>query len=384
MSMTFPFATNGIDADATLRELRLNCPIVKVRLRMGGEAWLVTKYADVRQVQTDPRFSRQEATKPGTPTVWPDFGVNQGLVFLDPPDHGRVRKVLAAAFSPRRVEQLAPTVQAIADRLADELVPPTDLYANFAYPLPTLAIAELLGMPPADQRSFADWLNTILDEKETAEAKGQAMQGVYGYLGELMAYKRQHPGDDALTALLQAEELSDDEVLHNVQGIVFAGQDTTANAIANSVVTLLDHPDQLALLRANPEAIPQAVEELLRYLPHIVAGFTRVATEDVEVGGTVIPAGEAVLTIERSANRDDEVFENADRLDVTREGALHNAFGHGIHFCIGAAIARLEIIAALRTLITRFPGLRLSASRDDLEWLPNRTLFTVRELFVTW
>ena len=381
--MTFPFATNGIDDDAVLGELRADCPVVKVRLRTGGEAWIVTKYADVRLVQADPRFSRQAATKPGTPTVWPDFGIPQGLVYLDPPDHGRVRKVLAAAFSPRRVERLAPVVQAIADRLADELTPPADLYANFAYPLPLLAIAELLGMPATDRQTFADWMNTLLDETQTPEAQRQAFTGVYGYLAELMAMKRRQPGDDVLTALLQAEELSDDEVLHNVQSVVFAGQDTTANAIANSVVALLDHPDQLALLKANPDLIPRAVEELLRYLPHVAAGFTRVAVEDVEINGALIPAGDAVLTVERSANRDDDAFPNADRLDITRDPA-HNAFGHGIHFCLGAAIARLEIITALTTLITRFPDLRLSGARADLEWLPNRTLFTVRELFVTW
>lgn len=381
--MTFPFATTGIDEDAVLRELRVNCPVVKVRLRTGGEAWLVTRYADVRQVEADPRFSRREAAKPGTPSVWPDFQISQSLVYLDEPDHARVRKVVASVFGPRRIERLAPAVRAIADRLADELTSPADLFADFAYPLPLLVIAEVLGMPATDQRQFADWMNVVLDATQGPEAVGQAFGGIYGYLAHLMAMKKEHPGDDALTALLQAEGLSDDEVLHNVQGLVFAGQDTTANMIANSVLTLLDHPDQLAYLRANPDRIPQAVEELLRYVPTLVASPTRVATVDVEVGGVTIPAGDAVITVERSANLDDEAFPDASRFDVTRAPA-HLAFGHGPHFCLGAALARLEIATALRTLISRFPGLRLSAPKDHLEWLPDRILFTVRELVVMW
>lgn len=381
--MTFPFATNGIDEDTELSHLRGTTPVAKVPLRSGGEAWLVTRYADVRQVEADQRFSRREATRPGTPSLWPDFQISQGMIYLDEPDHARVRKVVAAAFSPKRIEQLAPKVQAIADRLADELTPPADLFAEFAYPLPLLVIAEALGMPPTEQRQFADWMNVILDASQGQEAIGQAFGGVYGYLAELMAAKKRNPGDDALSALLQNGKLSDEEVLHNVQSLVFAGQDTTANMIANSVITLLDHPDQLARLAAEPELIPQAVEELLRYIPTIVASPTRVATVDVEVGGVTIPAGDAVITVERAANYDDEVFQDAARFDITRAPA-HLAFGHGPHFCLGAALARLEIITALRTLTARFPGLRLSIPKDRLEWLPNRILFTVRELFVTW
>jgi cytochrome P450 len=378
--VTFPFATNGIDADIALK--RLDRP-TKVPLRGGGEAWLVTKYADVRQVSADPRFSRKEATKPGTPSVWPDFQVSQSLLYLDEPDHSRVRKVVAAAFSPRRTEMLAPKIQAIANRLADELTRPADLFADFAYPLPLLVIAEVLGMPATDQHQFAAWMNVVLDSTQEPEAIGQAFGGVHGYLAQLIAMKKENPGDDALTALLQAEKLSDDEVLHNVQNLVFAGQEPTSNMIANSVITLLRHPDQLALLRSDPDLIPQAVEELLRYLPTLTASPTRVATVDVEVGGVTIPAGDAVLTVERSANLDDDAFPDAARFDVTRAPA-HIAFGHGPHFCLGAALARLEIATALRTLITRFPGLRLSAPKDHLEWLPNRIVFTVRDLFVTW
>ncbi|MFS8100842.1 cytochrome P450 [Lentzea alba] len=379
--MTFPFATNGIDADEELGTLRRTSPVTKVSLRTGGEAWLVTRYADVRQVQADPRFSRKAATKPGTPSVWPDFQISQGLLYLDEPDHSRVRKLVAAAFSPRRIEKLEPQVQVIADRLADELTPPADLFADFAYPLPLLVIAEVLGMPATDQHQFAAWMNVILDATQPPEAIGAAFGGVYGYLAQLMAMKKANPGDDALTALLQTEQLSDDEVLHNVQNLVFAGQEPTSNMIANGVVTLLRHPDQLALLKADPDLTPRAVEELLRYLPTITASPTRVAAVDVEVGGVTIPAGDAVLTVERSANHDDEVFEDAARFDITRE-PTHLAFGHGPHFCLGAALARLEIATALRTLITRFPELRLA--EEQLEWLPNRIVYTPRELQVTW
>lgn len=382
--MTFPFDdVKGIESDPTLRDLRERNPVCKVPLKTGGEAWLVTRYADVRQVEADPRFSRAEATKPGTPTVWPDFQIQQGLVYLDEPDHARVRKVLAAAFSPKRIEQLAPRVKEIVDDLLDDMEnagPPADFFATVAYPLPLRVIAEVLGMPATDQKQFRDWMQVFFDPAtQSPEVVGRTFGEVYGYLAQLIATKA--PGDDALTALLEAKQLSPEELLHNVQSVVFAGQDTTASMLSNGLITLLDHPDQLDLLRKQPELIHQAVEELLRYVPSIVASPARVATVDIEVGGTTIPQGDVVITVERSANRDALAFEDPERFDITRN-PTHVAFGHGPHFCIGASLARLELTTALSAVIKRFPDIR--RTKEDLEWMPNKLLYTVRELNVTW
>ncbi|GLZ32513.1 cytochrome P450 [Lentzea sp. NBRC 105346] len=377
--MTFPFDSVGLEEPPALRDLREREGIRKVALKTGGEAWLVTRYADVRQVESDPRFSRAAATKPGTPTVWPDFQVQQGLLYLDPPDHSRVRKVIAAVFSPRRIELLAPKVQQFVDELLDELRPGDDFFAKFAYPLPLKVIAEVLGMPPTDRQRFQGWMNVLLDSAQPPEAIGRAFGGVYSYLAQLIETKQ--PGDDALTALLESGELRGQELLHNVQSLIFAGADTTAGMLANGLITLLRHPDQLSLLRKEPQLIKSAVEELLRFVPTLVASPARVATVDVEIGGTVIPKGDSVLTIERSANHDAAAFDSPERLDITRN-PVHLAFGHGPHFCIGAAIARLQLTTALGTLINKFPGLRLAD--EQLEWLPNRILFTVRELRLRW
>lgn len=389
---TFPFGRNGLAEDPVLRELRETEPVCKVRLATGGEAWLITRYDDVRMVESDPRFSRVAATRPGTPTVWPDFRLPQSILSLDPPHHDVVRRLLASAFTQRRVERLRPRVERIADDLLDameERGAPADLFDAFAHPLPVVVIGEVLGMPPTDHALFRGWLDVMLDPSSAPDVVGNAFGGMHAYLVALIEDKRANPGDDVLTAVVQASEdgtrLSAEELLHNTQGLIFAGQDTTANMLANSVITLLRHPDQLASLRANPDLVPRAVEELLRYVPTLIASPTRVSTVDVEVGGTVIPAGDAVLTIESSANRDEAAFDEPERFDITRTGQPgHLGFGHGPHFCLGASLARLELTIAITALVARFPNLRLAVPESDLEWLPNRIVYTTRKLPVSW
>jgi nocardicin N-oxygenase len=390
---TFPFGTQtGIEKDPVLRELRETEPVCKVRLVNGGQAWLITRYDHVRMVESDPRFSRAEAAKPGTPKVWPDMPISQSIVYLDPPRHGSVRALMSSAFTARRVSGLRPRIQQIVNELLDKIEEheaPADLFHMLAHPMPLLVVAELLGMPPTDQTLFRIWMTVIQDLNSSAEQIGKIFADLHAYLVDLIASKRTHPGDDVLTAMINAAgdgaRLSNEELLQNAQNLIFAGIDTTANMLTNSVITLFRHPDQIELLRQRPDLLPDAIEELLRYVPIIVASPSRIAMSDVDLGGITIPAGDTVLTIERSANKDRRAFDEPERFDITRSGKPpHVTFGHGTHFCLGAALARLQLTIAIGTLLQRFPNLRLAVPDSELEWLPNLLLFTVRELPVRW
>jgi cytochrome P450 len=391
---TFPFGTqNGIDADPTLRELRESEPVCRVRMADGAQAWLVTRYEDVRAVESDPRMSKQAAMRPGVAMVSPSIVMVTNLVNLDPPEHTRVRKLLTAAFTSRRIELLRPRAEEIADGLLDAMAaagPPVELYRSFAYQLPITVMAELLGMPYSDNNMFQRWMTAILAVGDAPiEDKARAFADMRRYVTELIAAKRAQPGKDLLTAMIQANEdgdrLTDDELLAHTEMFIMAGQDTTANMISNSVITLFRHPDQLELLRQRPELIPNAVEELLRFVPNAIGGTTRVATEDIELRGVTIQAGDAVITVEQAANRDPEAFPDPDQFDITRPPKpSHAAFGHGVHFCLGANLARMEMAVALAGLLRRFPTLRLAVPDESLRWIPNQILYRVQELPVTW
>jgi nocardicin N-oxygenase len=391
---TFPFGTqHGIDADPTLRELLDSEPVCRVRMADGLQAWLVTRHGDVRLVESDPRFSKRAAMRPGVAAISPTMVLVDNLVNLDPPDHTRVRRLLTAAFTSRRIELLRPRAEEIVDGLLDAMAaagPPVELYRGFAYPLPITVMAELLGMPYSDNDLYQSWLTTILSAGDApVEQVAQAFAEVRGHVTELIAAKRAQPGKDLLTAMIRANEdgdrLTDDELLAHTEMFILAGQDTTANMIANSVITLFRHPDQLELLRQRPELIPNAVEELLRVVPTAIASITRVATEDIELSGVTIRAGDAVITIEQAANRDPRAFPDPDRFDVTRPAKpSHVSFGHGAHFCLGANLARLEMTVALTGLLRRFPTLRLAVPDESLRWVPNQILYRIQELPVTW
>lgn len=390
---TFPFGgQTGLEEEPVLRQLRETEPVCKVQLATGGQAWLITRYDHVRMVESDTRFSRAEAAKPGTPSVWPEIGAKQAVVYQDPPRHTLVRKLIAPAFSARRIGKLRPRVQQVVNELLDAMEAhgaPADLVRMVAHPMPVAIIAEVLGMPYTDQTLFRGWMASIMDPTSPAEQIGKVFAEVNAYMTELIAIKRVNPGEDVLTAMIQAAEdgtrLNDAQLLQNTQGLILAGLDSTATMLINSVLTLFRHPDQLELLRQRPDLLPNAIEELLRYTPNQMASPSRVAMVDVDLGDVTIPAGDTVVTLERSANKDPHAFDQPERFDITRTGQpTHLTFGHGIHFCLGAALARLQLTTAIGTLLQRYPNLRLAVPDSEIEWLPNRIIYKARELPVLW
>jgi cytochrome P450 len=306
----------------------------------------------------------------------------------DPPDHTRLRRLVGKAFTPRRIEQLRPRVEEISDELLDTLAGRTefDLIDSFAFPLPTTVICELLGIPPADRESFRVWSNTLVSTSGAQETR-EASTAMAAYLVTLMADKRTNPADDMLTALLHArdneDKLTENELISMVFLLLVAGHETTVNLIGNGMLALLGNPDQLAALRADFSLLPRAVEEFLRYEGPVNLTTLRYTTGPVRIGNVTVPAGEFVLVALSSANRDPEQFDDADRLDVTRSPGGHLAFGHGIHFCLGAPLARLEGEVAFEQLLRRFPDLRLAVDPGQLRWRASTLMRGVEALPVT-
>jgi cytochrome P450 len=292
----------------------------------------------------------------------------------DPPDHTRLRRLVATAFTMRRVELLRPRVAEITEDLLAGLAgqDEVDLVDAFAFPLPVTVICELLGVPHADRDAFRAWSTTLVSAGE-AETLAVAGRDMAAYLRQLIAAKRAAPADDMVSALVQAHEddgdrLTEAELVAMAFLLLVAGHETTVNLIANGVLALLRHPDQLAALRGDPALLSGAVEEFLRYDGPISHATLRYTVEPVELSGVTIPAGEFVVVSLSSANRDGDRFPDADRLDITRAAGGHLAFGHGIHFCLGAPLARLEGQIAIGRLLDRFPGLSLAVDPDQLRW----------------
>ncbi|TWP53009.1 cytochrome P450 [Lentzea tibetensis] len=387
MTATFPFTTpHTLDEDPEALRLLEQGPVVLAR--MGPtEIHLALSYHAVRQVLTDNRFSREEATKPGGPVYIPSASNPLVLTSLDPPRHNRVRKLMAQTFSPRMVDGLAPRVQSIVDELLDALESPADLVQGLTRPLPIMVICELLGVPYTDRQKIHVWSQTLMsvtlppDELKTAEREIQA------YLLEQAEVKRHEPDGALISELVRVNDaeghLTNDEMASNLQMLLSAGHETTVNQIGSFTATLLRHPDQLQLLRDDPSLIGKAVEELLRFARLTSALLPRVTTEDVVLEGVEIPKGAAVLPIIAAANRDPSVYPEPHQLDIRRDGpAPHTALGHGPHFCLGAHLARLEIRTALTTLFRRFPNLALAT--DDLPYDERRAGRTLTALPVTW
>jgi cytochrome P450 len=360
-------------------------PVHRVTLADGHVAWLVVGHDEARAALHDERFSKDmhAALETGDEVVaegLPGPALARHMLVVDPPDHTRLRRLVAGAFSVRRVEALQPRVQAVVDDLLDAVATrgpdaTVDLVASFAFPLPFTVICELLGVPAHEREPLGTALTKLLGPTSTPAEYAvaeQASASVVEQLTALVATKAETPDDDLISALIAARDgadrLNQQELLSTIFQLIVAGHDTTASLIENGVVALLRHPDQLAALRADPAAIPAAIEELLRYDAPVPHATFRYAREAVDLGGVTIPAGAQVLVSLAAANRDPARFADADVLDLRRADTRHLAFGHGIHFCLGAPLARMEAHLALASLLRRFPDLRLAAPVDQLHW----------------
>jgi cytochrome P450 len=312
---------------------------------------------------------------------------------MDTPEHTRIRRLMAKAFTARRVEQLRPGAQRTADELLDAMVeagPPADLIASFGLPFPLAVTGELLGVTVADRNEFGTWSEAFTSAtKLSPEQRSDYFGKMWAYMADMVEQRRQTPTDDLLGALVVARDeqdrLSEQELVEVSVGLLAAGFETTTNQIGCFVYLLLHHPDQLALLRSRPELLPDAVEEMMRFVP-LTAGapLPRYATEDVQLSGGVVAAGDAVLANRSAASRDPRAFRDPDRLDLTRSPNPHVGFGYGVHHCLGAQLARMELQVALGSLLTRFPELRLAVDEAKLQWKTGLALRGLRSLPVAW
>jgi cytochrome P450 len=383
-----------LDPPPDLYELQRETPVCRVTLWDGSEPWIVTRHEDVRTVLTDPRLS-VETDRPGFPRFSAGAPSSMGgrptFISLDPPEHDVIRKMLAGSFTPRRMELLRPDLEQIADSLIDAMVaqaPPVDLVPVFALPLPSLVICRLLGVPYEDHDRFQGWSRTFVDTTRDFESIADAGRSLTNYLDELVSIKEQTPGDDLLSRLVEEHvgpgALDKDGLVDIARLMLTAGHETTANAIALGVVTLLRHPDQLRELREDRSLVRGAVEELLRYLTINHLGRRRVAIGNLVVGNQTIHAGDGVIAAADIANRDESVFESPDHFDVHRDARQHVAFGFGIHQCLGQHLARLELEVALTTLFDRLPDLGLAVPFEELTFKHDKIVYGVDGLPVRW
>ncbi len=345
--------------------------------------WLITKYADARELLSS-RETSNSLGRSGSAASQPGF-----LLSLDPPDHTRIRRMLTGQFSMRRLAAMRPYLEEITTRFLDEMQAagsPVDLMQAFALPLPSLVICELLGVPFEDQPEFQRRSDTMLDVFVTREQQAQNTLEMNTYMQSLVNRHRQDPGDDILGMLIRdhADELTDEELLGIGNILLVAGHETTANTIGLGTLLLLQHPDQLALVRDDPEVITNATEEILRYLTIVHTGTPRIILQDMIIGGQTMQAGDIATVSLPAANRDADFMTDPDVFDVTRQPQPHLTFGHGIHQCLGQQLARLEMSVALPALLRRFPNLSLAASVADLTFRGDGPVNGVRELPVSW
>jgi cytochrome P450 len=366
------------------KEMRSKCPVHQVRLADGHEAWLVIGHDAARQALKDVRLSKDmlaafeadpEVADAGLPG--PDFA--RHMLAVDGEDHSRLRHLVARAFAPSRIAALEPAIERIAQALLDELEAAgpdavVDLIDGFAHPLPFRVISELIGIPLEDQKPLHRWFQ-ILFQPWSGSPPPEAIEAsdsIVACLERLVADHREHPEDDLIGVLVSAsgeyEQLTQQELLSGLFQLIVAGQDTTTSLIGNGVVALLDHPDQLRLLRDEPQRMPAAIEELVRFSAPVPHATFRVTTESVELDGVEIPANKQVLVCLGGANHDPSVREEPQLLDITRPPKTHLGFGFGPHFCLGVHLARLEGRVAFAALFERFPHLRLAVRRGELRW----------------
>jgi len=383
------------DPPRQITRLRETRPVSPMVFPDGHEGWLVTGYDAVRRLMADTRFSSRQDIgilhvpyeTPGMPTATEPSPQMPGVfIAMDPPDHTRMRRTLTGAFTVTRMKQLEDHIIDVAERQLDEmarLTPPVDLVKEFALPVPSLVICELLGVPYADRDTFQVNSAKFLIKDQPLDEKMAAYGALSTYLAELVTHKRAAPGDDILSDLARDDDLTIEELTGAAFLLLLAGHETTANMLALGTFALLENPEQLAELRADPDLLPDAVEELLRYLS-VADIFYRYATEDIELGGETIGEGSTVVVSLLAANRDPQRFDNPDTLDIRRKARGHLSLGHGVHLCLGQQLARLEMRAGFEGLLRRFPTLGLAVPAGDVKLRTDMNIYGVHDLPVTW
>lgn len=383
MVLDYPFTPpTAVDPPGEWRELRATCPVAHVRTADGAEALLLTRYDDVRTTIADRRFVRNTPAGGG------------GAAFMnDEASHLRWRRLLTRSFTARRMTALEPGITAIANDLVDAMVKhgaPADLRTALGFPLPVYVICDLLGVPAADRERFAHWSDRFLNlNRFTPQEVQQSGRELWDYMRDHVRAKRDEPGDDLLSELVTVVDsedgrLSEDELIFTGQGLLVAGHETTANMIGKMVAMLLVHRERWEQLLADPGLVPTAVEEVLRFDANLGFGTHRLATEPVEIAGTVVAAGTTVLSSMPSANRDERVFTDPDRMDLTRSPNPHLTFGAGPHACLGQSLARIELRTVLAVLLDRLPGLDLAIPAGELRRREGLLVGGLKEVPVRW
>ncbi|MBI0295151.1 cytochrome P450 [Streptomyces sp. PRKS01-29] len=392
---TAPLIEDLYPALATLREAG---PVHRIAGTDGRPAWLVTRYEDVRRLFADPRLALDK--RHAAPGNYSGFSLppalDTNLLNMDPPDHTRVRRLVVKAFTPGRVEKMREPVRRIAEELLDAIEPDgrADLLAAYAGQLPIIVICDLLGVPQRDRRDFRAWSDALITpDPARPQAAKEAVGSMLRFYTGLIAKKRAEPADDLLSDLIRVRDdeagdgdgrLSEDELTSLAFLILLAGYENTVHLIANAVLTLLDHPTVLHELREDPSGLAAAFDELARYEGPASLAIRRFPLEDIEIGGVTIPAGETVLLSAASAHRDPAQFKDPDEFNPHLGRSGHLALGHGIHYCLGAPLARMETEIALAALLRRFPGLRLDVPRERLRWRPSIRARGLISLPVAW
>ncbi|MEU6412001.1 cytochrome P450 [Microbispora sp. NPDC046933] len=370
MSLPLHMRRDGFHPVPELSALRNDEGVARISTVFGTDAWLVTRFEDVRTVLSHPELYSNALVPPLRPPGAPPPSAEEAaemragnLLGSDPPEHTRLRRMLTPQFTVRRMRRLEPRVQQIVDDHLDAMErggPPADLVTDFALPVPSLVICELLGVPYADRAGFQDTSKRILDVSLSPDARAAAASEARAYIAGLIKTMRNDPGDDLLGMLVRehGDELSDAELAGIGSLLLLAGHETTANMLSLGTLALLRHPGQLTLLRDEPDRVDAAVEELLRWLSIVHSGTVKITTTEVRLGDRTIGPGETVICSLPAANRDPGLLPNPDDLDIRRDAVGHVAFGHGVHHCLGAPLARMEMRIAFPALLRRFPGLR--------------------------
>ncbi|WIY05648.1 cytochrome P450 [Amycolatopsis mongoliensis] len=383
------------DPPREITRLRETRPVSPLVFPDGHEGWLVTGYEAVRQMMADTRFSSRldldvvhvPYETPGMPVATEPSPQLPGMfIAMDPPDHGRLRKRLTGAFTVKRMKQLEEHIAEIVERQLDHLArpaPPVDLVKEFALPVPSLVICELLGVPYEDRDSFQANSAQFMVRDQTLEEKMGAYVALNTYLSELVTRKRSSPDEDILSDLARHEDLTIEDLTGAAFLMLIAGHETTANMLSLGTFALLEHPAELASLTADPSLMPGAVEELLRFLS-VADIFFRYATEDLSLGGETIPQGSTVVVSLLAANRDPQRISDPDVLDIRRNARGLLSFGHGVHQCLGQQLARIEMRAGFEGLLRRFPSLRLAIPAGEVKLRTDMNIYGVHELPVTW